>query len=108
MVPGTTLKGPYMEKTEGVKQALERVLREMVEKEGLSLPSYGIEATLAAKGGVDYLIEYIGKDGKPAGLGFRNIRAVEPKDFEDPKFKVRLVHNLALWLKAQEQMQEKH
>lgn len=96
-----------MDRSEGVKQGLEKALHETVEKEGLDLPVYKIETVTAPKGGIDYLIEYINKDGKPAGLGFRNIRPVEPGDFEDPKFRIRLLHNLALWLKAQESMQKK-
>jgi hypothetical protein len=90
-----------MDKTEQVKQELEKVIREMAEKEGLSPLSCRIEASLTGRNEVEYLIEYMNKDGHPAGLGFRNIRPVNPEDFNDPKFLVRLIHNLALWLKAQ-------
>ena len=90
-----------MGKTEQIKLELEKVIRETAEKEGLSLPHYRIEVYLKPEGTSDYLIEYIGKKGGSLGLGFRNIRSVTPEDFSDPKFKVRLIHNLALWLKAQ-------
>src|SRR5437867_4073025 len=84
-----------------IEQALEKTIQETVQKEGLGVPKYRIEATLTPEGTADYIIEYIGKNGEPIGLGFRNIRPVNPADFDDSKFKVRLVHNLALWLKAQ-------
>jgi len=86
---------------EQVEQELEKVIRETAEKEGLALPAYTIAVFPTPEGTADYLIEYLGKEGKPLGLGFRNIRPVTPGDFNDPKFKVRLIHNLALWLKAQ-------
>jgi len=84
-----------------IKQALEKAIRETAQKETLGIPKYKTQAILTPGGMVDYVIEYIGKSSEPIGLGFRNIRPVNPEDFDDPKFKVRLVHNLALWLKAQ-------
>jgi hypothetical protein len=90
-----------MRLAEQVRQELEKVIRDTAEKEGLTVPPYRIEVFPTLEGAADYLIEYIGKSGEPLGLGFRNIRPVTPGDFNDPKFRVRLVHNLALWLKAQ-------
>lgn len=94
-----------MEAIGQIKLALEKVIQETVAKEGLTAPVCNIEVFLVEGGRFDYLIEYVDKDGKPASLGFRNIRPVEVKDFDDPKFRVRLIHNLDLWLKAQESIQ---
>jgi len=90
-----------MGKAEQVEQELEKVIRETVEKEGLPMPLHRIEVFPTPEGTADYLIEYFGKKGTPLGLGFRNIRPVSPEDFNDPKFRVRLLLNLSLWLKAQ-------
>ena len=90
-----------MGKAEMIQQELEKVIRETAEKEGLAVPRCKIEVFLNPEGTADYLMEYIGKEGKPLGLGFRNIRPVNSEDFNDPKFRVRLVHNLGLWFKAQ-------
>ena len=90
-----------MNEAERVRQELGKVIREAAEKEGLALPACRVELFPRPEGTMDYLIEYGGRDGRALGLGFRNIRPVGPGDFKDPKFKVRLVHNLGLWLKAQ-------
>ncbi len=90
-----------MDQVEQIEKELEKVIRDTVEKEGLPSPHYRIEVFPKPEGVADYLIEYIGKKGELLGLGFRNIRPVTSEDFSDPKFGVRLVHNMALWLKAQ-------
>ena len=96
-----------MNKAEIVRQELEKVIRDTAEKEDLRVPSYRIEVFPTPEGTADYLIEYVGIKGESLGLGFRNIRPVTPEDFNDPKFRVRLVSNLALWLKAQAERDER-
>jgi hypothetical protein len=85
-----------------VEKALERALEEAAGKGTGPLSRCRIVVTPAEGGRFDYLIDYAGRDGKPAGPGFRNLRPVEPRDFDDPKFTVRLLKNLALWLEAME------